>query len=68
MDVVYLSIVVYIVILIHYSTSDHNQCPAHNIIGCWCNDIKIYCRSDYPGDDIPIFSPSNIIFEKVSLN
>ena len=68
MDVVYLSIIVYIIILIHYSISDHDQCPAHNTIGCWCIDNHIGCQSDYPGDDIPIFSPSHIIFELVSLN
>ena len=65
MNVVHLSTLVYIVILIHYSISDHNQCPVHNTIGCLFSDNTIYCPSDYLSDNIPIFSSFNIIYKNV---
>ena len=65
MNVVYLSILVYIVILLPCIISD-TRCPADGIVGCWCGSNSINCRRDYTGEDVPVFSKSNTTYHEVS--
>ena len=65
MNVVYLTTLVSIVILLHYVISD-TRCPADGIVGCWCSGNHIECNRDYTGDDVPVFSNSNDVYEWVS--
>ena len=67
MNVVFLTTLVYIVILLHCVISD-TQCPADGIVGCRCrpSDDNIYCSKVYTGDDVPIFRRSNHVYPVVS--
>ena len=65
MNVVYLSILVYIVILLHCIISD-KQCPADGIEGCVCGTIDINCSGAYTGEDVPVFIKSNTTYYLVS--
>ena len=65
MNVVYLSILVYIVILLPCITSD-TRCPAKGIDGCWCYRNDINCKGEYTGEDVPVFSKSNTTYYLVS--
>ena len=65
MNVVYLSILVYIVILLPCIISD-TQGPVDGIWGCWCAGNNIYCVGEYTGEDVPVFSKSNTTYSKVS--
>ena len=67
MNVVYLSILVYIVILLPCIISD-TRCPADGIVGCGCGSNDINCYEKYRGEDVPVFSKSNTIHDEVSVN
>ena len=65
MNVVYLLILVYIVILLPCIISD-TRCPADGIGGCLCVRNNIYCVVSYTGEDVPVFSKSNTTYDTVS--
>ena len=76
MNIFYLSIIVSVIILIPYSSSDM-QCLFDNYEhkGSFNyvldkfevkNETRILCTSSYTGEDIPHFSKSNIIYKSVS--
>ena len=67
MNVVYLSLLVYIVILIPCIIS-YTLCPADGIKGCRCDKGLgwLYCYSGYTGEDVPVFSKSNTTYDTVS--
>ena len=65
MNVVYLSILVYIVILLPCIISD-TRCPACGIVGCECVRNYIKCNGAYTGEDVPVFSKSNTTYIEVS--
>ena len=65
MNDVYLSLLVYIVILLPCIISD-KQCPADGFAGCGCDTKWLYCYSGYTGEDIPVFSKSNTTYARVS--
>ena len=67
MNVVYFSILVYIVILLPCIISD-TQCPADGIVGCGCDSDGINCNIHYKGEDVPVFSKSNTTYNEVSVN
>ena len=64
MNVVYLTILVYIVILLPCIISD-TRCPADGIVGCQCDYNTICYRSNYIGEDIPSFSESNTVYDLI---
>ena len=65
MNIVYLSLLVYIVILLPCIISD-TRCPAEGIVGCECYGTGISCYKKYAGEDVPVFSKSNTIHDEVS--
>ena len=65
MNVVYLSLLVYIVILIPCIIS-YTLCPADGIGGCGCAGYYMYCVGGYTGEDVPVFSKSNTTYSEVS--
>ena len=56
MNVVHLSIIIYICILTPCIISD-KQCQADGIVGCWCG-FNLECSSNYTGEYVPVFSKS----------
>ena len=69
MNVVYLSILVYIVILLPCIISD-TRCPADGIKGCSCGSSRytasLLCSAYYTGEDVPVFSKSDTTYFAVS--
>ena len=66
MHVVYLTIIVSTITLIHSSISDTMRCPADGITRCGCMYNEVYCNYYYAVNNIPVFGNSNNIYEKVS--
>ena len=66
MNVVFLSVLVYIVISLPCIISD-TRCPAAGIAGCGCDKGLgwLYCYSGYTGEDVPVFSKSNTTYARV---
>ena len=65
MHVVYLTTLVSIVTLLPCIIGEW-QCPAADIMGCWCSSKVINCQKGYIGEGIPEFSDSNHVYFKVS--
>ena len=71
MNIFYLSIIVSVIILIPYSSSQPNsQCLYRDLYDNYDYQVKnengIFFDSSYTGEDIPNLSKSNITYNKVS--